>query len=217
MEQKKINCDVHGVDADGLFNGKCELCFKEEVQKIAGEMAEKLFEQRQKASNIPLRYKKATLDNYIVNKQSLELVDKLKSYDYKSNIVLTGKTGTGKTHLACGLINKSLRADKTSFYAPYYLLNDIKKNDKNLFQYAMECDILVIDEYGSHPSEWNSQLLTEIVTDRYNNCVHIFLISNLYIENFSNSISEAAYSKLSENMIIKNCCWGDFRFNEKKD
>jgi len=55
-------------------------------------------------SNIPKRHEDRNFDNYKINSDNEKQFNICKNWDSKESMTLTGKTGTGKTHLAIAML-----------------------------------------------------------------------------------------------------------------
>ncbi len=217
---KIINCKIHGPNS--LINqiGDCKKCSEIEWQKHKAIEDQQIFLQRQEIAHIPKKYRKASFETYIPqNSKAQEHLDFCKNYDFNGNILFLGKTGTGKTHLACSLLNKAVLSI-SSFYTKFYNLADLKIHERTEFKKLLNYDFLVIDEYGQQANDFKSNLLFEIIDQRQDNSVSTVLISNLGVidgkDKFRESISDQLYSRFKENYSVKACNWEDYRLNKKE-
>jgi DNA replication protein DnaC len=216
LERHYINCEIHGERQETLINGICRQCKVDKEQKELAEYDRSVIMNNKRNSNISERFINANFDNYIpTNKKSEELLKFCKNYEFDKNIILIGKVGNGKTHLACALIDKILKQKKSAVYIQFYKLTHLKINKPNLFEEVVYCDFLVIDEYGVQESDFKTNLLFEIINERYNEVMPTMLISNLSTENFKKSLSEAVISRLKDNHISKTCDWEDYRIKKQ--
>ncbi len=208
---RHINCDIHGENVKCYINGRCEQCaIIEQYNKIALKDAD-AFNKYQQRVGIPKRYLTATFKSYIPkNEKSKELLDFFVNYAGSQNLLLLGKTGTGKTHLACAFLNQ-YRDNR--IYIPFYKISELKINAPHEFDRLLSCNYLVIDEYGVLASDFNNNLLFYIINERYNNEKPTMIISNLTVEKFKDSTSDAVKSRLKEDVITKICDWEDYRIN----
>ena len=103
--------------------------------------------------------------------------DSLRSCDFignKQNLILYGRPGTGKTHLAIAL---GLEACKRDYRVVYYktsrlvnLLSQAKAEQKEerFWRKLAKADLLILDEWGYIPFERvGTQLLFEAISDCY--------------------------------------------------
>lgn len=133
------------------------------------------------------------------------------------NILITGKTGAGKTYLACALAQKACREGFTVAYyrAPKFFdelalakadgsyakkLNSLKR--KNL---------LVIDDFALSPlSEGERRDLLEVVEDRYDFSATI-ITSQLPIKHWHESIGEPTIADAIMDRLVHNAHKIDIR------
>lgn len=211
------DCEIHGDAVSALLNGKCAICHQYKLNKSNAEETQRLLAQCKLDIGIPPRFIKATFANYAPqNEKAIKLLEFCKSYDFKSNLIMLGNTGNGKTHLGCAIIDQALTKRLTCSYVQFYRLAEIKLKKPNILQDLIACDLLVIDEYGVQDSDFKNNLLYEVVNERYNNLGNTVIISNLAIEAFRQSIGDPLYSRLKSNVIVKSCDWDDYRLKGAK-
>lgn len=185
------------------FNGTCGGCKREE-QELKDKIL--LYQNRQKLSNVPLRYLNASIDT--LPQEHLDIISK---YNFKQDILLLGKTGTGKTYTAMSLINNAIAINKTCFYIQFYSLTNLQIKEYELFKRCKGVDLLVIDEFGINDSDFKSNMLFEIVNERYNNMLPTVIISNLSLPRIKELASDALLSRLREDYILIQFTGNDLR------
>ena len=126
------------------------------------------------------------------------------------NIIVTGKTGTGKTYLACAFAQQAVRKGYRAIYrrAPrLYQELALAKADgtyPRLLSRLARTDVLVIDDWALAPitAEQRADLL-EILEDRYGNRSTIFasqLDAKLYHEYLGDpTVADAVCDRLIHN------------------
>jgi DNA replication protein DnaC len=126
------------------------------------------------------------------------------------NIIITGKTGTGKTYLACAFAQQAVRKGYRAIYrrAPrLYQELALAKADgtyPRLLSRLARTDVLVIDDWALAPmtAEQRADLL-EILEDRYGNRSTIFasqLEAKLYHEYLGDpTVADAVCDRLLHN------------------
>jgi DNA replication protein DnaC len=89
------------------------------------------------------------------------------------NVLITGKTGVGKTYLACALAHKACRAGMTSLYmrTPRFFqeltVARLGKGYERLLARLAKINLLILDDFGLVPvSEEQSRDLLEVTDDR---------------------------------------------------
>lgn len=92
----------------------------------------------------------------------------------KSNLILYGRPGTGKTHLAIGLgMEACKRGHRVLFYKTSRLVNHLVQAKKEqqidkFWKKLSKVDLLILDEWGYLPFErLGTQMLFETVSDCY--------------------------------------------------
>lgn len=90
------------------------------------------------------------------------------------NIVITGATGCGKTHLACAIGNKvCVEGYRVKFVKLPVFLEELQLSHANggfmkLLQQLMQVDLLILDDFGITPiNESQRHDLLTIIDDRY--------------------------------------------------
>ena len=184
-------------------NGICYKCREEKISI-------------KKKSGILQRFFDSSFDNFVIeNEVQQSIVTSLDEFKFDKNIIMSGSTGSGKTHLANALINKMVDNGLRGFYVSFYDLSDIKINDQIAFDRIRSCDFLIIDEYGITDTEFKSSLLYEIIDTRYKKMKYTMVITNKSLAEFSRSIIDPLKSRLKEGYISLVCNWGDYRLKEK--
>jgi DNA replication protein DnaC len=105
---------------------------------------------------------------------SIEDIKTVKFVEQKTNLILYGNVGTGKSHLATAIgVEACNQGKRVKFYRTASLVNqltDAKTNGelKRFFRQIEKCDLLICDEWGFVPFEKNgAQLLFQVVSECY--------------------------------------------------
>jgi DNA replication protein DnaC len=201
----------------------CPGCEAEE--KAAAEAKQRKAEQKRKEyelacrtseASIPLRFKEATLDNYIPSDTSRKAWEFCKNYakaheQIKSkgiSLILCGTAGTGKTHLACGIIRELLPHMTCKYTEVIKLVREVKntynrsseRTEGQIIRHYVNFDLLVLDEVGvQFGSETEKMILFEILNDRYMQMKPTVLISNLAPASLSEIIGERVMDRMKDN------------------
>ncbi|MNV76612.1 DNA replication protein DnaC [compost metagenome] len=123
-------------------------------------------------------------------------------------IILCGGVGTGKTHLAVGVIRQVTAAGFTALYAvlldSFRSIKDTYRKDSSVTETAAMArltapDLLVLDEIGvQHGTDTERMLMFSILNERYNQMNPTILISNLAREPLEKYLGERAFDRMRE-------------------
>lgn len=216
---------------DGLLPCKCK--------------KEKLIKENLLKSEIPLRFKNKNFQSYKTKHEDgkdipgRELnIEKMQKYisifqKTKQGLILFGKSGTGKTHLAVSVLKELINQGYTGmFYNSVDLLSDIKssfnqkqgedaKTESEIFKKTQSADILLIDDMGvDKVSEWVRQTFYAIINKRYQdekaviittNCTHLFATDKDDLLSLQFYIGQRVVSRLAEMCIKYKMPDGDYR------
>jgi DNA replication protein DnaC len=156
------------------------------------------------------------------------LIEELKTGEYireRRNVIFTGKTGTGKTHLAISLgIEACRQGIRSRFVTGSELVNELveSRSERALsrsIQRHAKSGLLILDELGYVPfSKEGSQLLFQVMADRYERGSMI-VTTNLGFADWTQlfgdpTLTAALLDRLTHNAFIINCNWDSFRLRE---
>jgi len=136
-------------------------------------------------------------------------------------LIMIGKTGTGKTLLACEFAQSLISSASKSvrYLTAKGMISEIqssygregKSEEGELMRFA-QYDVLILDEVDAIPARENSSLLlTEVVNRRYNDNKPVIVISNQPFDNLSKFVGDRVHSRLHENSFACDFDWSDFR------
>lgn len=142
---------------------------------------------------------------YIVNKCK----EFTKNFDKNNeNILITGKTGLGKTFLTNCIAKEILDSGHTIIYLSAFQLfqilenksfskeNEEKEEADSTFNYILDCDLLIVDDLGTelNNSFTNSQLFL-CMNERILRNKSTVISTNLSIENLKDTYSDRVFSR----------------------
>ena len=212
---------------------ECDREYDEEIKRQEEEMQERARESARirflEKCNIELMYYESTLDTFIA-----ESDEQKKALAYARGIVkektgklvLLGTNGTGKTHLAVGVV-RELRGRLYSMYeittrirASY--VSGAKETELDIVDELSRVEMLAIDEIGrTKGSEAETNWLSYIIDKRHTRNLPLILISNKHTRKscpsggcekcLENYISEDIMSRLSEDGRLVNMTGEDYR------
>ena len=252
MGTGQIRCDKHGMVAvsykpveqeDGTYSfalSTCKLCRDEaqaeaersKAEARAKELRDRELQERLGQSNLPLRFQGKTFENFEAHcPAAADALAKCKAYaeDFDSVmergqcLVMTGKVGTGKTHLAAAIANYLIqnRKEEPLFMGVSQVIRCIKntwnKNSEHaeseVMQWFVEPDLLILDEIGvQFGSETEKMLIFEIINKRYESIKPTVVLSNLTLAEIAEVMGERVVDRLREGggiPLIFN--WGSYR------
>ena len=140
------------------------------------------------------------------------------------NLLIYGKTGTGKTFLSDCIAKELIDTGHTVIYLSAFSLFDILK--KRMFakdgkipsEYAdlMETDLLIIDDLGTEftNSMTNSQLF-DLINERLNRKGSVIISTNLRMEEISELYTGRIFSRFMEHYTFIHTYGRDIRIQKK--
>jgi DNA replication protein DnaC len=149
------------------------------------------------SARIPKRYEHCELSNFEFEGPHLRLASArmaacrfVEEYPVnKAGLLLVGKAGRGKTHLAVGIAKALIREKGAEcvFYDYADLLKEIQDSynpavqttELDLLRPVFKTEVLVLDDLGSvRPTEWRWDTVRLILNTRYNNSLTTIITTN---------------------------------------
>lgn len=242
-ETRKEVCSVHGKEYDDNFAfGRwlgCPKCANEMVVQLDKKReAEVLQEQRDgyiSAACIPELFAEAGIKNYdadtvekmLVVRNVSEYLKRLR-IDTKTagNLVLSGRTGTGKTHLACAVLRTmAYSMCRSRYVTSAQIVNDIfatwnnkSKCEKQVIEHYASYKVLLIDEMGlnDNRNEYAQSYLASVIDARYLKKNPTIITSNLLEASLEETIGDRPFDRLCENSLMLECNWESYRRKSKR-
>lgn len=212
----EVDCPSHGrqdVEQVKLFQDfaepRCPVCDKErraerdaEDQRRAdaakAEAVRRGLESRLSNAMIPPRFSGKTLESYApAGDGAVKALAVCRDYaaDFDryyaagTGMILCGNTGTGKTHLACGVALEVIHRRGTAAYVTagraFRMVKETfvkggAQTEQQAYDWFVTPDLLIIDEVGvQYGSDSERNILFEIINARYEKLRPCVLISNL--------------------------------------
>ena len=170
-----------------------------------------------KTSLIPERFKDRTLDSYIAKTSDQKTaLDFAKEYAENfdqvmktgRSAVFVGKVGTGKTHLAVGIALSIMKQQKSPLFTTVQrLVRRVKdswrtkeETESEVIEAFASPDLLILDEIGvQFGSEFEKQILFDVLNERYEKLKPSILLSNIPKEQLGEYLGERVTDRLREN------------------
>lgn len=184
--------------------------------------------RRIKEAKFPLLKPLETFDFKITPQLDKRLIRELATGDYlnnKRNIILMGKSGTGKTHLSTALGIEACRQGKrVRFITGYALANELieARTDKDLTRLVgrySRFDLLILDELGYVPfSKEGAELLFQVLAERHERG-SVIITSNLGFADWTQvfgdaNMTAALLDRLTHRAHIIECPWDSYRLKQ---
>ena len=154
------------------------------------------------SSRIPPNYRDASLENFVLPRDNPVALQGLSDALLKAKgflrafpaveprgLLFVGNPGTGKTHLAIGVMKVLLdRGHECLFFDYQNLLDRIRSGydsasgaaDREAYRSALDAEVLVLDDLGAHRvTEWVEDTVTAIITYRCNHKKPLIATTNL--------------------------------------
>jgi len=186
-------------------------------------------------ASIPKKYATTTLSDYQTQlagqRHALQICQKYaQTWETQlkrgGSLVFTGGPGTGKTHLACAIVNHIIQkhmalaafgtvSSVTRTVRATYNKNNPKTESQALAD-LMVPDLLIIDEVGaSNGSDHELGLLFEIINRRYENLRPMILISNLSEPELKKLLGHRAMDRFAECGTVIAFDWPSHRVQQQ--
>lgn len=235
-----------------VLEGECPECLKERVEReriedqlrMAKEARQRqveyerhCLERRISSSLIPHKYLTRTFDNYRAETpaqlKALTACQRFAEDFYGcqrtgAGLIMTGRPGTGKTHLACAIANAVIERGHTSvFITASKMIRKIRETyrrdseftEQQIIDSLRDVDLLIIDEVGvQRGTESEEHLLFEVLNERNSVFAPTIILSNLTAEEIKSYIGERAMDRLREGggkLVVFD--WDSYRARVAKD
>ncbi|MBJ9293564.1 ATP-binding protein [Citrobacter werkmanii] len=204
---------------------RCPGCIRDELIELQAEKIrideasrKRNIEMLMDALDIPSRFLFCTLQNYEpVNDDAQRVLKVCQAYANRwperlkkgGGLVMCGKPGTGKNHLAFGIARIAIAEHQSSaiFTTALKIAREYKstwskgstRTEDDVIRYFTKPDLLIIDEVGvQFGSDAEKLIMFEIINTRYERMKPTILISNQTKEELSAFIGERVIDRMSD-------------------
>lgn len=235
IKTRSINCPLHGLQQErGVLSNTwfgCPVCNEIEAKREAEQRAAKEANDRMDSIRLPVLFKYAGFSNYTTEAdRQIKVVERIKQYmhelktkQHTKSLILSGETGTGKTHLGAAILRNFAGSEKKPTRCRYitsadfiaelkqtWIKNSNKFESDVIAQYG-QIPILMIDEMGVSDRLKTSDHWSALFDMRYRNHLPTIITTNLSQSELADLIGDRAADRLLPLSLWANCNWPSYR------
>lgn len=216
FQQQRIWTQYSGRVAEKF--SRCSDCITAEMEAAQNSLNSIQAEKLTEMANIPERFAGCSFENYhAVNKAAQNNLTILRGYasawpqmyEAGTSLILTGRPGTGKNHLAVALAKSIIEKHHASVLLTSVMRiiravrstweKGSERSEEDVIALYTGMDLLIIDEVGiQYGSESEMIILFDIMNTRYERMLPTVLISNLSLPQISQVIGDRLTDRMVE-------------------
>ncbi len=227
MEKKNYVTEYNGYSI--IYRCDCEFREKKrEIEEQINEAKRRHIESLFAKSNLGLRFRNCTIENFILRPGTEESFTVAKKYIAELSekkktgmgIVFFGKCGNGKTHLAAAIINEAVQKGYTAIFQPVSELMDRlnktysnrDESEHDIKEGLSDADLLVLDDLGDNKkTEAIETRIKTIIDKRYRFKLPTIITTNLDLYGLEKYVGEKTYSRICETCVFVHNTGSDYR------
>jgi DNA replication protein DnaC len=195
LDEEEFTCPKHGkyrrrpvfTESSGKINPTCPAC---EAEKNAEEKRQRREHISLRQMNIGKRYFNADFKSFEASTPELgRLLQTAKKFaeNPQGKLVMMGKNGTGKTHLAIAILKQVGGIIHTVYEIGSLIRRSYHSSDgeseQEILDRLTQVNLLVLDEIGrTKGSDWEQNWLSFLINDRHENDKPMILITNRHFK-----------------------------------
>lgn len=213
---------------------------KQQNEQYDRDVQRRAFQTHMSTGMLPERHKNSGFTNYkcelpgqtVAFNKCVEYADLIMKNKVR-NLVMVGKTGTGKTHLACATARTLLKNGKKARYITseeiaQRIMQSWDKDTKDVSEKSIiydfsQYDLLIVDEYGLHDRDKRKELVHKVLYARYDAGKPTMLISNMSLYDTTDRMGKVIHGLISDlgdrlwsrfqhgGLTQVECVWADAR------
>ncbi len=223
------HCPQHGAYPIAVRDARGVLRYRPSVCPVC--MAERVSRRLMEGAAIPLRHQHCRFDSYVVqNADQSAVLEACRKYAENfgsearktgASLILSGRVGTGKNHLAVAIARTVLEQGFTVVQATAHeVIVRIREawgrqstvSEREVVRTFVQPDLLILDEVGKQFGGKGEEVhLFEVINQRYLERKPMLVLSNEDKDGIEDYLGEAAFDRLCEGGQLLRLNWQGYR------
>jgi DNA replication protein DnaC len=171
-----------------------------EAASEEAEMARDAARRAFAALNIPKRYRQATFENFDARTPQQKRALECCRDHAMDGVFLYGRSGCGKTHLACAAIKAAPQGGL--FVGMAELIDDLKAgfdgSGRGLFGRALQAPLLAVDDFGAEAmTDFVNGRIYTLLNERWNLGQPLIITTNCSPQEIGGRVGEGCHSRIA--------------------